>query len=242
MEATEGIIGQKTVRGKIKRQISTETSTTSTLANHTTIPISVHGQVYGKRALDIIIGSVAFIVLAILYPIIALGIKINSSGQVVYKQKRTGLNGVIFTCYKFRTMHIVEKRKYDNTPIVTKHGDIRIFGFGHILRKTNLDELPQVINVLRGEMSLVGPRPYTVDECNHWNNIFDDFYYRYMLKPGITGYAQVSGYRGGTLDQEHMRRRLDKDLVYIEKHSILLDLKIIFKTVKQMVSFRTNAH
>jgi putative colanic acid biosynthesis UDP-glucose lipid carrier transferase len=242
MEATEGIIGQKTARGKIKRQISTETSTTSTFANYKSIPIPVQGQLYGKRGLDIIIGSVAFIVLAILYPIIALGIKINSSGQVVYKQKRTGLKGEVFTCYKFRTMHIVEKRKYDNTPIVTKYGDSRIFGFGNILRKTNLDELPQVINVLRGEMSLVGPRPYTVDECNYWNSIFDDFYYRYMLKPGITGYAQVSGYRGGTLDKEHMRRRLDKDLVYIEKHSILLDLKIIFKTVKQMVSFRTNAH
>jgi lipopolysaccharide/colanic/teichoic acid biosynthesis glycosyltransferase len=237
--STDSALRKRIVRDYITSEFNSEVTGSSNFAN---IPASIRGQVYGKRAFDIIIGSVAFIVLAILYPIIALGIKINSSGQVVYKQKRAGLKGEVFICYKFRTMHIVEKRKYDNTPIVTKHGDSRIFGFGNILRKTNLDELPQVINVLRGEMSLVGPRPYTVDECNHWNSIFDDFYYRYMVKPGITGYAQVSGYRGGTLDKHHMRRRLDKDLVYIEKHSILLDLKIIFKTVKQMVSFRTNAH
>ena len=139
-------------------------------------------------------------------------------------------------------MHTVEKLKNKHLPIVTEKGDSRIFNFGSILRKTNLDELPQVINVLKGEMSLVGPRPYPIDECNHWNNTFDDFYYRYMVKPGITGYAQVTGYRGGTLDKMHMRKRLDKDLIYIEKQSLILDLKILFQTVHQMLSFKTNAH
>ena len=236
---TDSALSKRTVRDYITSDFNSEVTGSSNFAN---IPASIRGQVYGKRAFDIIIGSVAFIVFAILYPLIAFGIKINSSGQVIYKQKRTGMNGEHFTCYKFRTMHIVEKRNDNITPIITKQGDSRIFRFGSILRKTNLDELPQVINVLRAEMSLVGPRPYPVDECNYWNNTFDDFYYRYMVKPGITGYAQVSGYRGGTLDEEHMRRRLDKDLVYIEKQSLLLDFKIIFKTVKQMVSFRTNAH
>lgn len=179
---------------------------------------------------------------AIIYPLIAFGIKFSSPGKTIYKQKRTGLNGNVFTCYKFRIMQSVQKINNKNQPINTEKGDTRVFKFGSILRKTNLDELPQTLNVLKGDMSFVGPRPYPIDQCKHWNNTFDDFYYRYIVKPGITGYAQVSGYRGGTLDEEHMRGSLDKDLVYIEKQSLMLDLKILYKTVYQMVFFNTDAH
>lgn len=228
-----------TVRKSITSKKNTSIQENSRLTN---IPKSIRGDIPGKRLTDLIIGFGAFFVFLVLYPFIALGIRLSSPGNVIYKQKRTGLDGYVFTCYKFRTMHTVEKLKNKHLPIVTEKGDSRIFNFGSILRKTNLDELPQVINVLKGEMSLVGPRPYPIDECNHWNNTFDDFYYRYMVKPGITGYAQVTGYRGGTLDKMHMRKRLDKDLIYIEKQSLILDSKILFQTVHQMLSFKTNAH
>ncbi|NGP75930.1 sugar transferase [Balneolaceae bacterium YR4-1] len=196
----------------------------------------------GKRTIDIIIATFGFLVFAVLYPIIALGIKISSRGPVIYRQKRTGQNGKEFTCYKFRTMHQLSLRRIDGKPVVTQKGDKRIFWFGSLLRKLNLDELPQIINVLEGNMSVVGPRPYPVEECAHWNTTFDDFFYRYAVKPGISGYAQVLGYRGGTLDEEHMRNRLDKDLVYVQKQNMWFDLKIVFLTIKQMLHLETNAH
>ena len=107
---------------------------------------------------------------------------------------------------------------------------------------TNLDELPQVLNVLKGDMSLIGPRPYQVEECAHWNNMYNDFYYRYAVKPGISGLAQVRGYRGGTLDEGHMRKRLDYDLVYVEKQCLGLDLKILGLTIFKMIHLDTDGH
>jgi len=195
-----------------------------------------------KYTLDIILGAFAILAFAMLLPFIAIGIKLSSKGPVFFKQKRTGMLGQNFYCYKFRTMHQVAVNNKNGKPDITKKGDRRIFWFGQLLRQTNLDELPQIINVLKGDMSLVGPRPYPVDECRHWNNIFEDFFYRYLVKPGITGYAQVTGYRGGTLDEDHMRRRLDKDLVYVQKQSLWMDVKILLMTAKQMVTLKTNAH
>lgn len=196
----------------------------------------------GKRFFDLTIGSAAALIFFFLYPFFAAGIKLSSKGPVIFKQHRTGLNGHHFVCYKFRTMHVVQRRSLDGTPDITKKGDSRIFAFGSFLRRTNLDELPQILNVLKGEMSLIGPRPYPIEECKHWNNTFDDFFYRYMVKPGVTGFAQSNGYRGGTLDVDHMRSRLDQDLIYVEKQSLWLDIKIIYKTVIQMITFKTNAH
>lgn len=195
-----------------------------------------------NRFFDLTLGIVGLLVFAIFFPFIAIGIKISSNGPVLFKQIRTGKMGKYFFCYKFRTMHLVELKSEVGKPIVTKKGDARIFKFGHLLRKTNLDELPQILNVIRGEMSLVGPRPYPIEECKHWNNTFDDFYYRYLVKPGITGIAQAKGFRGGNLDLDHMRRRLDKDLIYVQNQSLLLDIKLILLTVKQMITFNTNAH
>jgi len=195
-----------------------------------------------KRVLDIMLGSLALIGFIIAYPLIALGIKISSTGPVLFRQPRTGKAGQKFECLKFRTMHVVNKTNDDGTPVVTQKGDSRIFAFGQFLRKTNLDELPQILNVIKGEMSLVGPRPYPVEECAYWNQKFDDHYYRYILKPGITGFAQAQGYRGGTLDEELMRKRLDFDLIYVEKSSFGFDLRIIYKTVKRMIGRDTNGH
>ena len=200
------------------------------------------GSYSNKRILDIMLGSLALVGFIIAYPLIALGIKISSRGPVLFRQPRTGKAGQKFECLKFRTMHVVNKTNDDGTPVVTQKGDSRIFAFGQFLRRTNLDELPQILNVIKGEMSLVGPRPYPVEECAYWNQKFDDHYYRYILKPGITGFAQAQGYRGGTLDEELMRKRLDFDLIYVEKSSFTFDLRIIYKTVKRMIGRDTNGH
>lgn len=189
----------------------------------------------GKRILDIVLGIIGMLVFIILFPVFALGIKLSSKGPVIFKQARKGYLGEIFYCYKFRTMHIDEHARENGVPIIAKDVKNRIFTFGKFLRKTNLDEFPQMINVLKGEMSLVGPRPYPVDECEYWNDIFEDHFTRYTVPPGVTGYAQVHGFRGGTFDENLMRKRLNCDLTYTEKLNILLDLKIIWKTVLQMI-------
>jgi len=201
-----------------------------------------HRQYPAKRAFDILLASAALVFFAILFPLIAAGIKISSRGPVLFKQRRTGLNGHPFTCYKFRTMSQVARKSQYDKPDITEKGDMRVFRFGQFLRRCNLDELPQIINVLKGDMSVVGPRPYPVKECRHWNTLFEDFFYRYAVKPGITGYAQVKGFRGGTLDEYHMRKRTDLDLIYTQKNSLYLDIKVVAATALQMLRFNTNGH
>lgn len=196
----------------------------------------------GKRVIDIFLSIIGLLPLMILSPILFFGIKLSSRGPIFFKQPRTGQNGRTFTVYKVRTMHIYITNSANEKPALTQKRDPRIFKFGSFLRKSNLDELPQLINVLKGDMSLVGPRPYMEDECSFWNKKFDDFYYRYAVKPGITGLAQVKGFRGGTFDENHMRRRLDWDLIYVEKQSLRIDIKIIFETLMQMLRRDTNAH
>ena len=196
----------------------------------------------GKRITDLILGAFGFLIFALIAPFIAIGIKLASPGPVIFKQKRTGLFGKSFTCFKFRTMHLVEKKSINGEPVITERGDRRIFSFGQFLRKTNLDELPQIINVLQGHMSLVGPRPYPVEECFYWDEVFDDHYYRYIMAPGVTGLAQAKGFRGGTLDEHKMRKRLDYDLIYTEKAGLLFDLQIIWLTVYRMFARKTNGH
>lgn len=205
-----------------------------------------------KYFLDLLLSIVSLPILAFVFPFVYIGIKFSSRGPVIIKQPRIGVNGEKFYCYKFRTMYIVddnddsEDRMNGNgvpqKPVITKKNDPRLFPFGRYLRKLNIDEFPQIINVLKNEMSFVGPRPYTIDETNYWDSIFDDFHLRYKSKPGISGYAQVNGFRGGNLDELHMRKRLDFDLQYIEKSSLLFDIKIAAVTVLQMLRFKTKAH
>jgi putative colanic acid biosysnthesis UDP-glucose lipid carrier transferase len=203
--------------------------------------LTVH-QYRGKRIVDLGIGVFALVAFIFLYPLIAIGIKLTSRGPVLFKQERTGKNGIPFICYKFRTMHQVQIKREDDKPDITTKNDRRVFPFGRFLRMLNLDELPQVINVLKGEMSLVGPRPYPIEECAYWNASFEDFFYRYTVSPGITGFAQIKGFRGGTLDDDHMRKRTDYDLIYVQKNNAWLDMKIIMKTVSKMLNMDTNAH
>jgi len=139
-------------------------------------------------------------------------------------------------------MRLDAEYEHNGKPDITLENDERIFAFGKLLRLLNLDELPQIFNVIKGDMSLVGPRPYPVEECAYWNSIFDDFFYRYAVKPGITGLSQVKGYRGGTYDVKHMRKRTDYDLIYVQKNTLGMDLSIVMRTVTKMINLDTNAH
>lgn len=196
----------------------------------------------GKRSLDIVLSIIGLSVYALIFPLTYLGTKLSSSGPYHYNQERVGFNGLSFQILKIRTMNTFFYNTNAKKPALTKKNDLRVYPFGKFLRKTNLDELPQLINVLKGDMTLVGPRPYMKDESEYWSEKFEDYHFRYSVKPGITGLAQVKGFRGGTFDEVHMRKRLDWDLIYTEKQSLLLDLKIIALTVLHMLKLDTKAH
>jgi len=191
---------------------------------------------YGKlkRALDIIGASAGLILLIPLLLAISIAIKATSRGPVIFRQERHGLNGKVFTIFKFRTMYT---HLGDGSGVAqTVSGDPRVTRVGAFLRKSNFDELPQLLNVLKGEMSLVGPRPH-VPGMLAAGMAYEDFDSRYMsrhqVRPGITGLAQVSGCRGETADPVSARKRLEYDLDYLENQSLLLDLKIIAQTISR---------
>lgn len=184
----------------------------------------------------------ALVVFSPLMVIFAFAIRLSSQGPIVHVQERTGRNGRVFRCYKFRTMYAVQRILPLKGPIITVPEDPRITPFGRILRKLNLDELPQLVNVLRGDMSLVGPRPFNTAECAYWRERIEGWDFRYRMRPGITGWAQVMGFRGGTLDQDSMEQRLRRDIAYLESVSFGLDLLILAKTVRSMLFLDTRAH
>ena len=167
-----------------------------------------------------------------------IGIKLSSPGPVFFKQKRTGIRGEEFTCYKFRSMHINDQA---DTLQATKD-DPRKFPFGDFIRKTNLDETPQFINVLRGEMSIVGPRPHMLKHTEEYSQLVDKYMVRHWAKPGITGWAQVTGARGETEHLWQMQERIEKDVWYIENYSFMLDLQIIILTIKTLVKRDEHAY
>ncbi len=189
-----------------------------------------------KRVFDIVFSSALFLLLFWwLFPFIALGIKLSSKGPVFFKQERWGKNNERIVCYKFRTMvasstDVDENGKYRQA---TKD-DPRITRIGRFLRETNLDELPQFINVLRGEMSVVGPRPHPTPLNLESKNIIQYYMRRHLVKPGLTGWAQVNGFRGETKDSRMMQKRIEYDIWYIDNWSFLLDLQIIIFTALRM--------
>ena len=190
-----------------------------------------------KRTFDIVF-SLLFLILIYswLYPIITILLKRDSEGPAIFIQDRIGVKNKKFRCYKFRTLKAVSGKEHF-VP-VTKD-DPRITSFGKLLRKTNLDEIPQFINVLKGEMSVVGPRPHAIPYDNKYGLIVDEIKLRHNVKPGITGWAQVHGLRGDAFSEEENTRRtikrIEHDIWYIENWSFWLDLQIIFLTVWQMV-------
>ncbi len=197
-----------------------------------------------KRAFDTTFSFFLFtFIFSWFWPIIAIAIKLDSKGPVFFKQERWGRDNKKFFAYKFRSMvatskDVDEKGKYQQA----SKDDPRITRIGKILRKTNLDELPQFLNVLKGEMSIVGPRPHPIPLNKECMNNINLYMIRHLVKPGITGWAQVNGYRGETKESILMQKRVDHDIWYIENWSFLLDIQIIIKTVWNMVKGDPNAY
>lgn len=205
-------------------------------------PLNNLGPRIAKRAFDTLFSI--FILVCIywwFYLLVGVFIKMSSKGPVVFKQLRVGRDGKHFVCYKFRTMRPNGSDSAESGQI-TKEDDSRVTWIGKILRKTNLDELPQFYNVLRGEMSIIGPRPHMVDEDAQVSTLLTKYKLRRFVKPGITGWAAVNGYRGGTENMELMQERVNHDIYYIENWTPWLDIKIFFLTIWQMLTFSTKAY
>lgn len=184
-----------------------------------------------KRMFDILFsGAVLVTIFPLVLIFVSIMIKLKSPGPIFFKQDRTGLDGKVFKCIKFRSMKV---NKDADTVQATKN-DPRKFPFGDFMRKTNIDELPQFINVFIGDMSIVGPRPHMLRHTEEYSKLINRFMVRHLAKPGITGLAQVSGFRGETRYIDQMEGRVKKDIEYIENWTFLLDLKIIIKTVTNM--------
>jgi len=189
-------------------------------------PISNWGIVL-KSVEDYVAGALALIVFAPIMALIALAIRLESSGPALFVQRRHGYNHQVIRVWKFRTMHVADD---GDTIVQASKGDQRITRVGYWLRRTSLDELPQLFNVLRGEMSLVGPRPHALAHTRQYSETVERYANRHRVKPGITGWAQIHGLRGPTNDPEKMRARVMLDLQYIENWSLWLDLKILLAT------------
>ena len=181
-----------------------------------------------KRLSDIILSSLFLIVTSVLLPVIVLFIKCQSKGPIFFKQKRTGLDGREFYCYKFRSMHV----NSDADRVQATKDDPRKFPFGNFMRKTNIDELPQFWNVLRGDMSIVGPRPHMLAHTEQYSKLIGKYMVRHFVKPGVTGWAQVTGFRGETHELWQMEGRVERDIWYIQHWSLWLDVRIIWMTIK----------
>ena len=185
------------------------------------------GDSWAKRAMDILGASIALLVFLPLLMCIALAIRLESGGPVIFKQRRTGHNGRIFTIYKFRTMTVAED--CENVRQATRN-DSRVTEVGALLRKLSLDELPQFLNIMKGDMSIVGPRPHALAHDSHYGEQIPTYADRFRAKPGLTGLAQVNGLRGEINDLRCMTDRIAADNLYIESWSIGLDVAILGKT------------
>ena len=192
------------------------------------LPFDFTENFYLKRIFDILFSVfVCLFILSWLIPILWVLVKLESKGPLVFKQGREGLNGKEFICYKFRSMRI---NKESNKIHATKN-DVRVTKLGAFLRKTSMDELPQFLNVLLGDMSVVGPRPHLETLSLEYQKDVDDYLKRHIVKPGITGLAQVGGYRGEIKKKSDIKNRIRLDIFYIENWSFFLDIKIIIQTV-----------
>lgn len=195
-------------------------------------PLSNTENQFIKRIFDFAFSLfVVVFVLSWLIPLIAIIIKLESKGPVFFKQKRSGIKNETFECIKFRSMTV----NSHSDVMTAKKNDARVTRFGAFMRKTSIDELPQFLNVLIGNMSVVGPRPHMLSQTKQYSQITRKYMLRHMIKPGITGWAQVMGSRGEIFSDTDMEKRIEKDIWYIQNWSFFLDLKIIFLTFYNIV-------
>ncbi len=192
-----------------------------------------------KRLFDIVFSIIILILfLSWLIPLFALLIKLTSKGPIFFIQKRTGMHNKTFLCIKLRSMYVNE---YSNTSHAIKN-DSRVTMVGYYLRKFSLDELPQFVNVLLGQMSVVGPRPLMLKHTEEYAQQLDSFMLRHRVKPGITGLSQVKGYRGEMFEKRMLKNRLKLDLFYLSNWNIFLDIEIVFESIKLMLFGDDNAY
>lgn len=186
-----------------------------------------------KRLFDIVFSITVLTALAIpVFLPVAIGVKLSSKGPVLFRQKRTGYKGKVFYCLKFRSMQI----NNDSDTLCATRGDARVTRFGRLLRRMSLDELPQFWNTLKGDMSVVGPRPHMCSMNDRYSSLLSGYAARQEIKPGITGWAQVNGYRGNSDDISHISRRVEHDVWYMDHWTFILDLKIIARTLYNILS------
>jgi putative colanic acid biosysnthesis UDP-glucose lipid carrier transferase len=201
-------------------------------------PLEDLGNRIQKRAFDIVVSSLVIVfILSWLVPLIGLLIKLESKGPIFFAQRRSGKDNKPFYCLKFRSMQVNEKA---NLQQATKD-DKRITKIGKFLRRTSLDEFPQFINVLKGQMSIVGPRPHMLKHTEDYSQQIDQYMIRHLMKPGITGWAQVHGYRGETQTLSQMQKRVEHDLWYLENWNLLVDIRIMFMTAFNTLKGDKNA-
>ncbi len=204
-------------------------------------PLDLPTSKFVKRAFDICFSTfVLLLVFPLVFALSALLIKLSSRGPIFFKQLRTGEDGTSFVCFKFRTMRDQPRSLADSLQAVPN--DPRLTWIGSILRRTNFDELPQFWNVLKGDMSVVGPRPHMLKHTEDYRKSISQYMVRHFVKPGLTGWAQVNGFRGATRSSEQMERRIDHDLYYIENWSFIFDLNIIGMTIATMLKGDENAY
>jgi undecaprenyl-phosphate galactose phosphotransferase/putative colanic acid biosynthesis UDP-glucose lipid carrier transferase len=188
-----------------------------------------------KRTMDIVLASVALLFFLPVMVLTAIAIKLDSPGPIIFRQNRKGFNGRQFVIFKFRTMTVQE----DGAAVTqATRGDSRVTAIGKLLRSSSIDELPQLLNVLKDDMSLIGPRPHALAHDNYFENVLSDYAYRHHVKPGMTGWAQCNGARGATPSIEHISERVKLDLWYINNWSLWLDVQILIKTFFEVMRKR----
>lgn len=202
-------------------------------------PLSLFGNRVEKRAFDVIF-SILFLctLFPIIYLLVGITIKITSPGPILFRQQRSGEDGRIFWCYKFRSMKV----NTQSDILQATKDDPRKSKFGNFLRRTSIDELPQFLNVLRGEMSIVGPRPHMLKHTEQYSQLINKYMVRHFVKPGITGWSQISGYRGETRELWQMEGRVQRDIWYIEHWTFMLDIYIIYKTIFNAIKGEKEAY
>ncbi len=227
-------ISMETIGLNLKREMLDDVEVYLTLD----IPIRNSVNRLMKRALDIFVSLGALLLIGMLLPWIWYKVRTQSPGPLFFRQRRTGMDGRDFYCYKFRSMHV----NNDSDRLQATENDPRKFPFGDTMRRLNIDELPQFLNVLKGDMSVVGPRPHMLAHTNQYSALISKYMVRHFVKPGVTGWAQVSGFRGETKELWQMEERVKHDICYIENWSIMLDIQIIWLTIKSTFGKDENAY